>query len=111
MKIELRINNDALMAVNELLKKIYDLPISVDPIENVYRGIGFDLSDMFDKKARSKVKKANLFDQKKLIKFTLKFQEGWALHKLLINLKPYGENEFIRHQIQTVIDKLDPKVC
>ena len=111
MKIEIKLNNDALIAVSKMLQKIYNLPVSVDKVENVYKSIGYNLADAFDKKVKAKVRKSDLFDQKKLTKFSFPFHEAWALHKLLIELKPYGETEFASHQIQTVIDKLDPKIC
>lgn len=111
MKVELKINNDALMAVSQLIQKIYNLSVSVNHIENVYISIGYDLADLFDNKVKTKIKKADLFDQKKLIKFTFKYHEAWALHEILRNLKPFADSSFKKHQIQTVIDKLNPKLC
>ncbi|AUS06459.1 hypothetical protein [Pseudotamlana carrageenivorans] len=111
MKIELKLNNDALMAVNKLLQRTYELPVSVNKVENVYKSIGFDLADTFDKKVKTKIKKADLFDQKKLVKFTLKFHEVWALHRILIDLMPLCDNKFLANHVQNVINKLDQKLC
>jgi hypothetical protein len=111
MKIELRINNDTLLAVHKIIQKVYELPVSVDKIENVYKTIGYDLADTFDKKVKTKIKKSDLFDQKKLTKFTFKFYEAWALHRILIELLPYAGNKFLANQIQNVINKLDQKLC
>ena len=111
MKKELKLNNDALIAVNKILQKIYELPVSVDKIENVYKSIGYDLADAFDKKVKTKIKKADLFDQKKLVKFNFPFHEAWALHRILIELLPHAENKFSANQIQNIINKLDQKIC
>ena len=111
MKIEIKINNDALIAVNSILQNVYDVSVSVSTIENVYISIGYDLADMFDTKLKRKIKKADLFDQKKLINFTFKFYQAWALHRLLIALKPFADSAFKKQQIQIVIDKLDVKLC
>lgn len=111
MKVEIKITNDALMAVNSLLQGLYDMPVSVNPLQNVYASIGYDLADMFDSKLKSKIKKADLFDHKKPVKFTFKFHEAWALIRILIDLKPYSDSAFKQQQIQTVIDKLDAKLC
>ena len=58
-----------------------------------------------------KIKKADLFDQKKQIKFNLKFHEAWALHKILIDLTPLADNKFLANHIQSTINKIDQKIC
>lgn len=85
MKIELNISNDTLLAANKILKEVYKLPISVVARENVYKSIGMDLADKFDTKCKSQIRKANLFDNKK-IKITLKYHEAWALESLIKDL-------------------------
>lgn len=85
MKIELNISTDALMAANKILKEIYNLPVSNDKRENVYKSIGFDLADKFDKKCKTQIKKANLFEKKK-IKLSLKYHEAWALEAIIQDL-------------------------
>lgn len=111
MKIEIKITNDALIAISQLIQQVYNVSVSVNYIENVYISIGYDLADMLDKKLKTKIKKADLFDQKKQIKFTFKYHQAWALHQILINLKPLADSTFKQHQTQTVIDKLNAKLC
>ena len=76
MKIELKLNNDSIIAVNELLSYIYDMERSNDKKVNVNLSIGYDLADKFDSKAKQLVKKATLFDTKKKHKITLKYHEA-----------------------------------
>jgi len=112
MKIQIKLKIDALIAVSKMLESIYNLPFSVTSVtENVYISIGYDLADLFDKKVKTKIKKADLFDVKKETKFTLKYHEAWALKKILIELKPYANNTFIELQLQKIIDKLDQHGC
>ena len=68
MKVELKLNNDSIIAVNELLSYIYDMERSNDKKVNVYRSIGYDLADKFDSKAKQLVKRPLCLIQKRSIK-------------------------------------------
>lgn len=111
MIVPLKLNNDTIIAVDALLKKIYELPVSISKEENVYKSIGYELADKFDKKTKQHLRKASLFDQKKLTKFTLKFHEAWALHEILLELKIFSENDYKKMLIQTLINTLNQKLC
>lgn len=111
MKIELKLSNDSLIAINHLLKWLYESENSQDKKEKVFKSIGYDLSDKFDAKAKSLVKKATLFDSKKKIKFSLKFHEAWALEQILIDLKPHNPNDYQRNLIQKTINDLNQKLA
>lgn len=110
MKVELKLSNDTLMATNKILKEIYELPLSQVKRENVYRSIGFDLADKFDKKCKTQIKKANLFDNKK-VKITLKFHEAWALESLIKSLADeiIVNNEYQRRLVFALADTLNQK--
>ncbi len=110
MKIEIKISNDSILAVNELLQHIYTMQKSNDKKVNVYRSIGFDLADKFDTKAKQLIKKTTLFDLKKKHKITLKFHEAWALEIILRELFTYTDNHYKRFQINIVIDDLNQKL-
>ena len=111
MKIELKLNNDSIIAVNELLNYIYDMERSNDKKVNVYRSIGYDLADKFDSKAKQLVKKATLFDSKKKHKITLKYHEAWALEIILRELFTYADNHYVRLRVNLVIDDLNQKLA
>jgi len=111
MKIELQLTNDQLMAINNQLQKVYEMPVSTDQRENVYKSIAFDLADKFDKKCKNLIKKASLFSQKKKIKISLKFHEAWALQAVLMELIIYMDNEYQKTLIQKTINALDEKLC
>ena len=85
MKVELKISTDTLMAANKILKEIYNLPASTDKRENIYKSIGYDLADKFDSKCKARIKKANLFEKKK-VKITLAYHEAWALEAIIQDL-------------------------
>lgn len=110
MKIDLKLSNDMVMMIALQLRKIYEMPKSVNTHQNVYKSIGFDLSDKFDVKAKALVKKSGLFETKKA-KVTLKFHEAWALEKILIDLKPIIQNEFQQTMTQSVINYLNQKLA
>lgn len=109
MKIELKMNNDTLMAIAKMLQGVYTMPVSMDRREKVYRSISYDLADKFDAKYRTKIKKSDLFDQKKLTKFSLKFHEAFALQQILMDLIQEVDNDLNRTLAQKVINALDQK--
>ncbi len=108
MKIELHLSPDTLIAANELLKDIYYLPVSMDKRENVYKSIGFDLADKFDAKAKSQIKKANLFEKKK-IKLTLKYHEAWALEAVIQDLLETVTNEYRKALLLNLANSINQK--
>lgn len=110
MKIDLKLNNDSVLAVNELLQHIYDMEKSNDKKVNVYRSIGFDLADKFDSKAKQLIKKSTLFDAKKIHKIGLKFHEAWALEIILRELFTYTDNHYVRIRVNVIIDTLNQKL-
>jgi len=110
MKIDIKINIDTLITIHKLLQLVYDLPHSVNKTENIYKSIGKDLAELFDKKHKSKVEKSDLFDMKKLMKIKLKFHEAWALQEILLNLKPQLETEYQHALILKQINYLNKKI-
>lgn len=111
MKIELKLNNDTIVAINELLSYVYDMEKSNDKKVNVYRSIGFDLADKFDSKAKQLVKKSTLFDAKKKHKITLKYYEAWALEIILRELFTMSDDHYNRFRVNLVIDNLNQKLA
>ncbi|AMA49429.1 hypothetical protein [Flavobacterium covae] len=111
MKIELKINADTVLAVNELLKNVYQMERTIDKRQQVYRSIGFDLADKFDTKAKELVKKSTLFDAKKKHKISLKFHEAWALEAILYELLHTTENEYYKVLVAKVISHLNEKTA
>lgn len=111
MKVVLKLNQDQLIAVSSLLVKLYDLNFNeVDKAQKVAVSVGLRLADAFDKKRKTNLKKSDLFDQKKQIKFTLDYYEAWALKNLCVELFSWIDTDFKKFCVQKVIEKLDPKV-
>jgi hypothetical protein len=110
MKVEIKLNNDSILAVNEVLKGIYEMQPSVNKKEKVYRSIGFELADKFDKKAKELIKKSSLFDTQKKHKFSFKFYEAWALEIILRELFTATPNHYTRLKVNIVIDTLNQKL-
>jgi len=110
MKIEIHITPDALMAVNKILKRVYELPVSVNKEEKVYRSIGFDLADKFEKKCKSQIKKANLFDKKK-VKITLMYHEAWALEAIINSLLWIVHNDYQDSLLQSLAHSINQKLA
>ncbi|MEO2064468.1 MAG: hypothetical protein ABGW97_15910 [Christiangramia sp.] len=86
MKIELKLSEDTLMAANKVLRELWEMPVSTDERENVFRSIGYDLAQTFETRVKAQIRKANLFDNSKPLKMTLKFHEAWALEAILNDL-------------------------
>lgn len=108
MKTKLKFTNDELIAANKLLQKLYDLPFNqFESTQKIFVSIGLDLADKFDKKCKSIIKKANLFEQEKKHDTTLKFHEAWALKNICVELFSWSENEYQKTQLQNIINKLD----
>jgi hypothetical protein len=112
MKIEIHLSIDTLVATDQQLQKIYELPLSLKTTENVYKSIGFDLADAFNKKAKNQIKKANLFE-KKSKKMTLKYHEAWALEKILKDLQEHSPpaNDYKKTLLRSLTDKLNQKLA
>ncbi len=108
MKVKVKLSNDELMAANKLLQKLYDLQFQqFQSNQKVFISIGLELADKFDKKYKSTIKSASLFNQKTKIGFTLKYYEAWALNSICIELFSWSENDFQKRQLQNIINKLD----
>lgn len=111
MKIELKINTDTIVALGKLLEMVYDLPVSSDKRENIYKSIGYDLADKFSSKAKSLIKKANLFDNK-THKIKLKYHEAWALEEITRELTEIfpDKNPYRQTLYQKTLDQLNQKL-
>ena len=110
MKIEFKTSNDCLMAINKILQEIYKLPVSLDTRENVYKSIGFDLADKFDAKYKSQIKKANLFENKK-IKVSLKYHEAWALEAIIRDWSDNLNNDYQKSLLSNLTDIINQKLA
>lgn len=99
------------MAINKHLQQIYKLQVSQVKTERVYRSIGYDLAAKFDTKWKSKLRKHDLFDQKKLSKVTLKFHEAWALQHILTDFHGSEDSDFTSNLILKVINTIDQKLA
>lgn len=111
MKVTIKLNHYQLIAVSSLLIKLYDLNFNeVEKSKKVAISVGLKLADTFDKKRKTILKKADLFEAKKLIKFTFDYYEAWALKNICVELFGWIDTEFKKFCVQKVIDKLDAKV-
>lgn len=110
MKVSIKIKPDAIIALHRSVQKIYDMPPPVKREERVYRSIGLDLADVFEKKFKSVIKNQTLFDNKAQ-KITIKFHEAVALLHILPHFLQEAPNPFIKAQLQNVINELDQKTC
>lgn len=108
MNIEIKLSVDTVSAVNNLLKQIYELPVSQDKRENIYKSIGFDLADKIDKKYKNLIKKANLFDNKKK-KLSLKYHEAWALEAIIQDLLETVENDYHKSLLRNLTNIINQK--
>lgn len=110
MKVELKLNIDTIFAINKLLQQVYDTNTPMEITQKIYRSIGFDLADKFDKLKKSNIKKATVFDTKKKYKVSLKFYEAWALFNIIMNLLPTINNDLSKSQLQATANELHKQI-
>lgn len=112
MKVKLSLKLEELIAVQKITQGLYELNfLELDKNEKIAVSIGLNLADSFDKKLKTIRKKLDLFESKKLIKFTFDFYEAWALKKLCIELYGMGDTDYSKLAIQNIINKLDRERC
>jgi len=111
MKVELKLSTETIIALYNLLEMVYDLPISTEKRENVYKSIGFDLADKFSSKAKTIIKKANLFSNK-THKIKLKYHEAWALEQIVRELTEVfpDKNPYRKTLYQNTLNQLNQKL-
>lgn len=106
MKVELKLKIETIFAINKLLKGVYETALPMELTQKIYRSIGFDLADKFDKLQKSNFKKSTLFDEKKKHKVTLKLYEAWALYNIILNLVQTVDNPLSKTLLQATADNL-----
>ena len=110
MKIELKLTNDELICINNQLQEAYGRRFGTLAMYNVVHSISLDLADKFDAKAKSLIKKANIFSVKRNTKITLKYHEAWALKIFLNEAIQRIDNDYYRTLVQKTINILDQKL-
>ena len=100
MKLEIYITNDGLIAVDLVLQQMYNPNLPLTEMQKVYKSIGFDLAEIFEKKRKSQIKKASLFTQKKKVKVSLKYYQAWALKALLLDMIEFLESPYQKACVQ-----------
>lgn len=111
MKVKLTTKTDTVMALDRLLEMIWDLPVSTDKRENVYKSIGYDVADKVSSKAKNIIKKADLFS-KKPISISLKYHEAWALEIIISELLENfpDKNEYRTTLLNSFKDSINQKL-
>jgi len=114
MKIIIHLTKDELGLLRNLLQNAYGNTFQQVALYNVIHSISLDLADTFDTKFKTIVKKANLFDAKKKIKFSFKYHEAWALKVFLNNeyeeiKEQYGQ-AWEKNALLKLINNLDQQL-
>ena len=110
MKIELKISPETIFAVNKTLRRVFEIAPSNNQRENVHKSIGFDLSEKFEKKTKSLIKKSDLFSSE-VKNFTIKYHEAWALEQIIRDLIRLEENQYHKVLLQKLINQLNEKLA
>lgn len=110
MKIKLKLNNDTLIACNNLLKQVYNSETPPTEAGKLIKSICFEVADKFDSKAKQLVKTANLFDKKNTNEITLKWYQAWGTLQALIRLNEVEGSDFQKLLVQKVISTLNQKL-
>ncbi|CAL2095492.1 conserved protein of unknown function [Tenacibaculum sp. 190524A02b] len=108
MKVKLKFSVDHVLAINDLLNQVYELPFNFfNEQEKVAISIAALLSDKFEAKKRELKKNLNLLNRNKKIQFTLKYHEAWALKNICINQISLVNIDINKIRVQEVIGLLD----
>lgn len=109
MKIELKINPDAVIVLSQKLAGVY-IANPHTTVEKVVKCILMDVFDRVSAKAKDLQRKQSLFDSKKKVTLSLKFHQAYYLHKFLDKQDTF-ESQFQQIQVQKIINILDQKLC
>ena len=110
-KIELNLPPEKLIIISIALQSVYNTKAHTRR-HKATLSIALEVAAKLDSKvAGMKTKMQSLFDSKKKIKISLKFYEADMLELLLIDQIQYADNDFIRQQIQSVINVLNQKLA
>ncbi len=109
MKIELKINTDAILELSQRLSGVYMASPNTTP-EKVMKCVLMDVVDKVSAKAKELQRKQSLFDSKKKVTISLKFHQAYFLNEFL-NKEVLFENEFQKVQVQKITNILDQKLC
>ena len=110
MKVELKLSPDTILAANKLLRNVFKISFSSEIQENVFKSIGFDLSEKFEKKTKSLIKKADLFDSA-VKSFSIKYHEAWALEQIIRDLIWSEKNTYQKMLLQKLINQINEKLA
>lgn len=110
MKIELKLDNDSIIHVTELIKNVYTTDQALGKENKMLKSIAYDLADKFEGKYKTLIKKQCLFSNKNKTKVTLKWHEAWALETLLHYLMDLAPSSFAKIKLNQVISQLNQKL-
>ena len=111
MVIELKITNDQLMVVNQMLQQLYMISPKASGEGKVWLSIGLELADSFDTKAKKLIKSQTIFDVKKKKKVSLKYYQAYALERLLDIMIHQLRNPYEINCAQIVMAQLNHKIA
>jgi hypothetical protein len=111
MKIDLKINNDCLQALEQIFKQIKFMP-NASPEIKVYTSILLGMSDKIISKAHKANSQMSLFDPKKKHKISFKYHEAFATHQIVNSLnEAYKEDQYKYNLLQKFLHELNQKLC
>lgn len=111
MKIELKLNNDTIIACDRILSGVYEVNFNANNKEQkLILSIIYEVADMFGTKCKLLKKKADLFNIKKKHKVTFKYHQAWALYSVLLELGKI-QNVYQQQIVDDLCRTLDQKLA
>lgn len=113
MKIKLKLDNDSIIHVHEVIKNVYNQNSNtlLGKENKILKSIAFDISDKFESKYKTLIKKQWLFDNTKRNEISLKWHEAWALETLLHYLMDLAPSSFAKIKLNQVIIQINQKLA
>jgi len=109
MKIELKLNTDAIIVLSQKLAGVYIANPNTTP-EKVMKCVLMDVFDKVSAKAKDLQRKQSLFDSRKKVTLSLKFHQAYYLYEFIKDIEMF-ETDFQAAQIQKIFNLLDQKLC
>lgn len=110
MVIELKITNDMLIQLAELLRLINDV-VPLNKESKLLKSIGIEIADKIEVKAVKTIKSATLFNSKKRHKISLRYHQAWALEYILQSSIPSLENPHSRTVMTALLGIINQKIA
>ena len=111
MKIVLQLSNDQILMTFKILEQIENAEPTTVAAEKLIRSIVLEAYDKFATLKKKIVKQADLFDQKKKTKVSLKYYEAYGIEKMIATNIFKVNNKYVENILEKMLNELRQKLA